>query len=254
MERQGSVAPVRKKSLIHVWWKGDGRREAKTIIAARKSCSADHIKLGIRKASGKCSLLFVVTSYSAKKRFLLFITTMFRFLVVAFWKDILLYLWDRCNYKKTVFLVSELPVNIPGWKASACSVCGQTSLGVFPLLLLLKYIMVREKDINWSCQTRVCGQCEFWIPLLLAEAHPVFIGAWGVTVSKPLPLNCCLFLKSEGWGWLLGAKAGMTRVGQHRSLNKNQSCSLVAPLAFGIPSETGKWPGGGDTTVWSCLC
>lgn len=123
--------------LIHVWWKGDGRREAKAIIVARKNCSADHIKLGIRKASGKCSLFFVVTSYSAKKWFLLFITTMFRFLVVAFWKDILLYLWDSCNYKRIVFLVSKLPGGISRWKASVCiftSFCGQTSVGGFPLL------------------------------------------------------------------------------------------------------------------------
>lgn len=126
---------VRKRSPIRAWWKGGGRREAKIIIVARKNCSADRIKLGIRKASGKCSLFFVVTSYSAKKWFLLFITTMFRFLVVAFWKDILLYLWDRWNYKKTVFLVPKLSGNIPEWKASACivtSICGQTSEGVFP--------------------------------------------------------------------------------------------------------------------------
>lgn len=152
-EGQGRLASARKRSLISVWWKGDGRREVKTIIVARKNCSADRIKLGIRKASGECSLFFVVTSYSAKKPFLLFITTVFRFLVVTFWKDILLYLWDRFNYKKIVFLVLELPVNIPDWKASACivtSACGQTSVGVFPLFLLLKYIMVTKKNINWS--------------------------------------------------------------------------------------------------------
>lgn len=133
-EVQDNLAPVRKRSLIHAGWEGDGRREAKITIAARKSCSADCIKLGIRKASGKCSLFFVVKSYSAKKWFLLFITTMFRFLVVVFWKAVLLYLWDRCNYKKTVFLVSKLSVNIPEWKASACivtSICGQTSVGFF---------------------------------------------------------------------------------------------------------------------------
>lgn len=75
--------------------------------------------------------------------------------------------------------------------------------------------MIRKKDINWSCKIRGYGQCEFWIPLFLppltlAEAHPVFSEALGVIMSNPLPVYCCLFLKHDGWGRLLGGSAGMT--------------------------------------------
>lgn len=195
---------VRKRSFIRAWWKGGGRREAKTIIVARKNCSADRIKLGIRKASGKCSLFFVVTSYSAKKWFLLFITTMFRFLVVAFWKDILLYLWDRWNYKKTVFLCQ----NCQGTSLNGRQVLALwTNIWGGFSLLLLEYIMVKE----WKCVDSVSSgslcsltstsdfgrgsSCVCWstggdnVKVSLAPL------AWS---ANPLAVYCCLFYIKGG--------------------------------------------------------
>lgn len=53
---------------------GDRRIEVKIIIAVRRNCYVNHIKLGIRKVVRSCGLFFEATSCSCKNLYLLLIS------------------------------------------------------------------------------------------------------------------------------------------------------------------------------------